>query len=125
MSRLKDICIDCSDPWHLSHWWAEVLGYRVRPHSSEDLASLRDRGFDGPEFDPSIAVDSINESHPTIWFNRVPEIKLTKNRIHLDVFGDVNELVQHGATVISRLEHWAVMADPEGNEFCVFTKIRT
>ena len=120
MSRLKDICIDCSDPWSLSHWWAEVLGYRVRPHSIEDLAALRDQGFNSLESDPSIAIDSINGSLPTFWFNRVPEPKLTKNRVHVDVYGDVDELVRHGATIVSRLERWTIMADPEGNEFCVF-----
>ena len=41
VSRLKDVCIDCTDPWSLSHWWAPVLGYRVRPHTDADLADLR------------------------------------------------------------------------------------
>ena len=47
MSRLKDVCIDCGDPWKLAHWWAPVVGYVVRPHSEEDLASLR-RGYYPP-----------------------------------------------------------------------------
>lgn len=120
MSRLKDICVDCTDPWRLSHWWAEALGYRVRPHTAEELAALRDRGFGGPESDPNIAIDPIDKSGPTFWFNRVPEPKRVKNRIHIDVYGDVDELTQHGASIVSRLEHWVVMVDPEDNEFCVF-----
>src|SRR3990170_4607554 len=84
MSRLKDICIDCRDPWTLAHWWAPVLDYVVRPHSEEDLAQLRDDGFSGPEDDPSIATDPASGVGPSIWFNRVPEPKRGKNRVHLD-----------------------------------------
>jgi hypothetical protein len=120
MSRLKDICIDCADPWALSHWWAEVLDYQVRPHSEAELAKLRDRGVDRPEDDPYIALDPPDGTGPTFWFNRVPEPKTVKNRVHIDVYGDVNDLVTRGATVIERRDRWTVMADPEGNEFCVF-----
>ena len=50
----------------------------------------------------------------------MPEPKQAKNRVHIDVFGDVDELVTRGATIVERHERWTVMADPEGNEFCVF-----
>lgn len=120
MSRLKDVCIDCTDPWSLAHWWASVLGYRVRPHTDADLAELREQGFAGAEADPSIAVDPVGETGPTFWFNKVPEAKISKNRVHVDVYGDVATLVDHGAQVLDRRERWTVMADPEGNEFCVF-----
>lgn len=120
MSRLKDVCIDCADPWSLSHWWAEVLGYRVRPHTAADLAALRDQGIDRPEDDPSIALDPIDGSGPTFWFNRVSEPKTVKNRVHVDVYGDADHLLTRGATLVERRERWTVMTDPEGNEFCVF-----
>jgi Glyoxalase-like domain len=120
MSRLKDICVDCADPWLLGHWWAEVLGYRVRPHTAEDLAALRGAGIIGPEGDPSIAVDPIDEPGPTFWFNRVPEAKQGKNRVHVDVYGNVEDLIRRGATLVASEEDWTVVADPEGNEFCVF-----
>ena len=120
MSRLKDICIDCADPWTLAHWWAPVLGYRVRPYSDDDLAALAEEGITRPEDDPSIALDAVEERGPTFWFNKVPETKATKNRVHVDVFGDVDELLANGATLIERQERWTVLADPEGNEFCVF-----
>jgi hypothetical protein len=120
VSRLKGICIDCSDPWSLAHWWAEVLGYRVRPHSAEDLAALREVGIVGPQDDPSIAVDPIYEPGPTFWFNRVTETKIVKNRVHVDVYGDVDDLIRRGAMLVARKENWTVVADPEGNEFCVF-----
>jgi Glyoxalase-like domain len=120
ISRLKDVCIDCVDPWPLAHWWAEVLGYRVRPHSPEDLAALRDRGIDRPEDDPAIALDPVDKPGPSFWFNRVPKPKTAKNRVHVDVYGDADDLRRRGATLVQRLDRWTVMADPEGNEFCVF-----
>ena len=115
----EDICIDCADPWSLGHWWADMLNYQVRPHSVEDLAALREQGIDGPQADPHIAVDPIDEPGQTIWFNQVPEPKTVKNRVHLDVYGNDNELLRRGATLIDRREEWTVMTDPEGNEFCV------
>jgi hypothetical protein len=74
----------------------------------------------GPEADPSIAVDPIDSPGPTFWFNRVPESKGSKNRVHVDVYGDVDDLLGRGATLLAREESWTVLADPEGNEFCVF-----
>ena len=112
--------MDCADPWSLAHWWAEVLGYRVRPHTEEDFADLRRQGLSGPEDDPNVAVDPIDEAGPSFFFTRVPEPKSAKNRVHVDVFGDAAELVERGATVIGAGRNWTVMADPEGNEFCVF-----
>jgi len=53
----------------------------------------------------------------------VPEPKTVKNRVHWDVFGDVDRLVEAGARVLRERGgdiSWTVMADPEGNEFCVF-----
>lgn len=120
MSRLKDICFDCHDSWAQAHWWAETLGYRVRPHTDADLAQLAAEGIERPEDDPYLAVDPIDEPGPTLWFLRVPETKVAKNRVHLDVFGDVDELVARGATVVAEHPRWTVLADPEGNELCVF-----
>ena len=119
MSRLKDVVFDCTNAWSLARWWAETLGYRVRPHTEADLAALRAEGIERPEDDPNLAVDPIDEPGPSFWFCAVPEAKAIKNRVHVDVFGDVDELSARGATVIARLERWTVMADPEGNEFCV------
>ena len=119
MGNLKDIVFDCQDPWTLGHWWAHLLGYRVRPHSDEDLAQLRAEGFDRPEDDPNIAVDPIDEKGPTFWFCKVPEPKVVKNRVHVDVYGSVDDLIA-GAVLVAELPRWTVLADPEGNEFCVF-----
>jgi Glyoxalase-like domain len=123
MSRLKDVCVDCTDPWSLSHWWAHVLGYRIRPHTEADLEELRARGIYSVEDDPFIALDPVDETGSPVWFNRVPEPKTVKNRVHLDVYGDVEDLLARGATLIERHPRWTVMADPEGNEFCVFPPV--
>src|SRR4051794_25909144 len=120
MSNLKDIVVDCSDAWTLAHWWADVLGYRVRPHTDDDLAQLRAEGIERPEDDPNIAVDPVDGGGPGVWFCKVPEPKTVKNRVHIDVYGDADELVRHGAVLIATLPRWTVLADPEGNEFCVF-----
>jgi hypothetical protein len=120
--NLKSVCIDCEQPYTLAHWWAPVLGYAVRPWTDEDLARLRERGFSGPDQDPEVALDPPGGkgSGVTVWFLKVPEPKRLKNRVHLDVYGDVDTLVRRGATVVAALERWTVMTDPEGNEFCVF-----
>jgi hypothetical protein len=120
MGRLKDICFDCGDPWTLAHWWADVLGYHVRPHTAEDMAQLRAEGIERPEDDPNVALDPVDATAPTFWFCRVPEPKVVKNRVHVDVYDDVDALLGRGATVVDSQPHWTVLADPEGNEFCVF-----
>jgi hypothetical protein len=97
-----------------------VLGYQVRPHSEEDLAQLRAEGIERREDDPNIALDPISGNGPSVWFCKVPESKAVKNRVHLDVWGDAGELVSRGATILDERPKWTVLADPEGNEFCVF-----
>ena len=60
---------------------------------------------------------------PLFWINEVPEPKTLKNRMHLDVVGDVRELLDLGATLVRAQDadiDWTILADPEGNEFCVF-----
>ena len=91
-----------------------------------DLAHLRARGVEDPEDDPVVFVSSADPAVPRICFQRVPEPKTGKNRLHLDinVTGEdgVHRLVDAGAEEIARhrAEHhaWVVLADPEGNEFC-------
>lgn len=66
----------------------------------------------------------IRAKGPLIWINPVPEGKTVKNRVHIDVFGDTDELVGLGATLLRGRDgerNWDMLADPEGNEFCVFT----
>ena len=81
----------------------------------EDDAS-RPRHWPVPIRDPAGA-------GPLIWINPVPEPKSVKNRMHLDVTGDKSELIRLGAALVRARDdeiEWDILADPEGNEFCVF-----
>jgi hypothetical protein len=129
LRRLRAIVFDCSSPATVARFWAAALGYSVRPYDEEDIARLRAMGIDDVEDDPSVALDPLDGEGPTLWFNRVPEPKIAKNRVHVDVDAvsaeEVERLVGLGATVLRPLgevpdEPWVVMADPEGNEFCLF-----
>jgi len=111
--RLYEIGIDTADSAEASHriaaWWAEVLG----AHLVDD-----ERGYSYVDRVPGAPYDSLD-------FAPVPEPKTVKNRIHLDVTtADVDGLVAAGATVLRAKDDeigWTVMADPDGNEFCVLT----
>src|SRR5579884_2720851 len=70
-STLRDICFDCADQTALAGFWAEVLGYELRP------------SHPGPE-DPVVIIPP-DASGLRIWFNKVPEPKISKNRVHIDV----------------------------------------
>jgi predicted enzyme related to lactoylglutathione lyase len=110
-----EIGIDTQDPERLAPFWAEALGYAIgdldRAGSYLDLLPP----------DPSL---------PAVYLQRVPEKKDRKNRLHLDLYATdpevtVDRLVEFGATRTGEPQTgseggwWQVMADPEGNEFCV------
>jgi glyoxalase superfamily protein len=126
--RVNAICFDCARPARLARFWAAALGYRIRPYTDEDLAALRAAGIDDVEDDPTVAVDGPN-GETTLWFGKVPEGKVAKNRVHLDLMPDtsmgeeVDRLVGLGASVFREHEEdgirWTVMLDLEANEFCV------
>jgi hypothetical protein len=125
MARLGDIVFDAAHPAYLARFWAAVLdGYAVAPYDDEELARLRANGIDEPEDDPSVLVEAATPGAPRLFFTLVPEAKVVKNRVHLDLrAADVDEeaarLVKLGATELARLEGWITLADPEGNEFDV------
>jgi len=108
--RLKAVEVDAADHDSIAAWWHRVLGGRLSHW--DDYASVEDvPGMPGEGFD----------------FATVPEPKTVKNRVHWDVTLEpgvsIDDLVDAGATVLRRPDrevHWTVMADPEGNEFCVF-----
>jgi predicted enzyme related to lactoylglutathione lyase len=116
-SRLRDICFDCTDQHRVAHFWAEVLGYTIRPSTP------------GETPDDAVALDP-TEGGLRLWFNKVPELKVVKNRVHIDItMPDGAEMarLQHlGARVLQEMRDaegkwlWTIMADPEGNEFCAF-----
>jgi catechol 2,3-dioxygenase-like lactoylglutathione lyase family enzyme len=144
MPRDVQITFDCADPAALAAFWAEVLGYRLQdpPEGFESWEQALDALGVPPERrnDASAVVDP-DGTRPRLFFQRVPEGKQAKNRVHLDVraapglTGDARmaaleaeaeRLVAHGATRLERHEPapplaggHIVMADPEGNEFCL------
>ena len=144
MTRAVQITFDCADPGRLCGFWAEALGYQVQPPPP---------GFDSwQEFLDSVGVPAEDQNSrsaavpvegdgPRLFFQRVPEGKSAKNRVHLDVRAapglegeermsaleaEGQRLVAMGATRVRRFEPgeqmsagFLVMADPEGNEFCL------
>lgn len=121
MARLHDIVFDCARPSALARFWAEVLDdHKIAPYDDEELERLRGMGIDDPEDDPSVLL----EGSPRIFFNLVPEPKTVKNRVHVDLRSpdpeaEARRLFDLGATLVSRDGDWFVLADPEGNEFCL------
>jgi Glyoxalase-like domain len=110
-ARFKDICLDANDHQALAGWWCAALGYQRRAGESP-----REPEWPIPIVDPA-------GDGPLIWINPVPEPKRGKNRMHLDVIGDTAELLSAGATLVRARDEdidWDILADPEGNEFCVF-----
>jgi Glyoxalase-like domain len=139
------VTFDCAQPGVLAKFWAEALGY-VEPVAPEGFDSwenwLRHHGVPEDEWDDGAYLADPDGDGPSLSFLRVPEPKVAKNRVHLDVHvgggrdhtpwevrwprvvAAVERLTAAGATVIAeyddqgRPDH-VVMADPEGNEFCV------
>jgi catechol 2,3-dioxygenase-like lactoylglutathione lyase family enzyme len=108
--------LDCADPDELAVFWTEALGYRG--HESGD---------------PYVVLVPARPEDPEILLQRVPEPKVGKNRMHFDMRVDhleseVERLTALGATqlssepIVEEGYRWLVMADPEGNEFCVVTE---
>ena len=122
MARLRDIVIDCSHPASLARFWAAALdGYAVAPYDDEEIERLRSLGITDLEDDPSVLVEGPG---PRIFVQRVPEAKQVKNRAHLDLTAEhpeqeISRLVSLGASVVQRYESHVLLADPQGNEFCV------
>ena len=116
-SRITHVTIDCLDPAALSTWWQQVLGYA---HSDEP----------SPDDDECELVDPAGDG-PPLLFIRVPEGKAVKNRVHLDIAptdrtrdDEIERVVALGAKTVDDQRRsdgtgWLVLADPEGNEFCI------
>jgi Glyoxalase-like domain len=115
-ARAGNIAVDCDDVLRLAAFWSALLGRPLDEGSSEFFASIG--GADG------------ERREPAWYFNRVPEPKQAKNRVHIDLVDPdpdaLDKLVRLGATVIGRHQirghRWTVLQDPEGNEFCIAAK---
>lgn len=125
MARIQDLVFDCAHPASLARFWAAVLDdYQVAPYDAAELERLRSEGIHDPEDDPNVVVEAGPGVTPRLDFQRVPEGKVVKNRVHLDlrcddVDAELARLVSLGARVLAPQEHWIVLADPEDNEFCL------
>jgi catechol 2,3-dioxygenase-like lactoylglutathione lyase family enzyme len=106
--RFSEICIDAHDAAALAQWWSRVLGWPAEPADDGDWLLRAPGGAD--------------------WlFLPVPDDKIVKNRIHFDFTPDdqqaeVRRLFELGARHVDigqGDESWVVLADPEGNEFCI------
>jgi hypothetical protein len=108
IARFKDLCLDAGDPARLGAFWAVALG------------RTRETNDDGEEL-----LTGPTPQH-TIWVNQVPEARTVKHRVHLDIYvRDLADLEALGATIVEP-QHgtrtWTIMADPEGGEFCAFSR---
>ncbi len=125
VAALADIVIDCRHPASLARFWSQVLDdYEVAPYDEDEVARLALLGITDLDDDPTVLLEA--PTGPRLWFQEVPESKVVKNRVHIDVraghrTSEVQRLVALGATVVDELPNrdLTVMQDPEGNEFCV------
>ena len=106
---IKSVTFDCADALLVGRFWAAALGSDLDEESTSEKAFVEAAGWGGPN----------------IWFAQVPEPKTAKNRMHFDLRApgsipdEVARLTALGAVVVRDGSDLVVMADPEGNEFCV------
>jgi hypothetical protein len=120
MGRLKEIVFDCRHAAPLARFWAALLeDYAVRAYDDEEIARLAGLGFT-PETDPVVMVDGPG---PTLCFHKI-ERGRAQGRIHLDVAvsdrdAEKARAIGLGASVVREADAYTVVADPEGNHFCL------
>ena len=145
MATDVQVVFDCADPDRVARFWAAALGYKLQdPPEGFDSwdAFLEAQGVPPEDRNSASAIVDPDGKLPRIYFQQVPEGKVVKNRVHLDlnvsgggktpveerqrrVDAEVERLLSEGATIfrpgeISELgEYWVVLQDVEGNEFCV------
>ena len=110
--RCESLSIDAADPPALAAWWAELLGGTVDAEEPEEVA---------------VAV----AGYPELLFVKVPDEKSVKNRWHLDLRPDDQEAEVARAEALGARrvdigqgeQTWVVLADPEGNEFCILRSV--
>jgi hypothetical protein len=93
MLSIRDVVMDSRHPASLARFWAAALdGYDVAPYDDVELERLRAAGIDDPEDDPNVLVWAGPHVSPRLFFQRVPEERVVKNRVHLDLQADDTEL---------------------------------
>jgi predicted enzyme related to lactoylglutathione lyase len=111
------VVVDCRDPLRQAEFWAQALAYRISQRNPDEFQVSDPAGVGG-----------------SLYFMKVPEPKVGKNRLHLDLVtaqsmeDEVRRLVEAGAELVEvrqdpptmdNPDTWTVLRDPEGNEFCV------
>ncbi|WP_212846635.1 VOC family protein [Actinoplanes ianthinogenes] len=144
IAREVQITFDCADPLRLAGFWAEALGYQMQAPPGGFASweqALAAMNIPEERWNDANAVVDPKGAGPRVFFQRVPEGKAAKNRVHLDVRAapglsgeermaalevEATRLVGLGATRVSRREPappleagHIVMTDPEDNEFCL------
>ncbi|MBS43851.1 MAG: glyoxalase [Nocardioides sp.] len=121
-SRIATVTVDCHDAYALSEWWKPVLGYADVPDDPNE-----------PGHEECLIVDPDDPGHGRLLFIEVPDDELPAKRLHLDLEArsgtrdeEVERLLAHGAVQVDDQRGcygpgtgWVVLADPEGNLFCV------
>jgi hypothetical protein len=114
--RWQCVVVDCVDPGPLARWWADLLGWRITFEEADEVV------IEPPE---GSLEDGVS---PDILFGRVPEAKQIKNRLHFDLRPEdqAREVARAEVMGARRIaigqtgeESWVVLADPQGNEFCI------
>ena len=123
------IVVDCNDPQKQAHWWAEALDWQVVYDTPDEAVAIPKGMTDG-----AVDLDEWLSRGQGLVFVSVPEGKTVKNRLHIDLAphtsqdrdAEIERLLTLGATRIDVGQNedevtWTVLADPEGNEFCVLS----
>jgi Glyoxalase-like domain len=143
MAKAFQVTMDCADPRSIGGFWSRVLDYHEDP-PPEPFASWREAltawGVPEEMHNSKYAIVDPDGSSPRLFFQQVPEVKIVKNRLHLDVRvtglpgndlerkkpildAEAERLIGFGATVVrtvhDELDYFMVLQDPEGNEFCI------
>jgi len=126
--RWYSVVVDCRDIAAQSRWWTEALGWRIIYEADDEVVVVPPQAVDPARDIPRV------ERGPGLIFVPVPEGKAVKNRLHIDLApspdagqeAEVRRLEDLGARRVDVGQDpeevsWVVMADPEGNEFCVLS----
>jgi hypothetical protein len=144
MATNIQVAFDCADPLKQAGFWAEALHYRM-PDPPGDFATweewARAEGIPEENWNDAAGIEDPDGEGPRLYFQKVPEGKVAKNRVHLDlnvsggrgvsieerreaIYAEIGRLKPFGAgdrrgAMDKDGEFWVRMNDPEGNEFCV------
>jgi hypothetical protein len=141
VSAAVQVTFDAADPGSLAAFWASALGYIADP-PPEGFATWEawavDKGIPEESWNDASAIVDPDGAGPRVFFQKVPEGKTAKNRVHLDVRAapgldadarwerlrdEAERLIAEGAIELYEREErgafWITMQDPEGNEFCL------